>query len=141
MDDALRQRLVEAEERQDWTGALALLQEAADLSTAISPRIFFLGEQARVFEERLGDHLGAIECWRRIVELDASAVDALRELERLYLLTVQLDAALTVLHRQIELTRTSAEVAALWRKIAGVCEQLGDSAGARSALERAAEAG
>ncbi len=71
-------------ELEDWNGVINLLESRVARAAGAQEKVAFLARIARVYEDRQGDVNSAISTWQRVLEVDASVVEAYSELVRLF---------------------------------------------------------
>ncbi|MFZ9889426.1 MAG: tetratricopeptide repeat protein, partial [Myxococcota bacterium] len=113
-------RLYEAQER--WQDAVSVLQQRARMAGDEGATLRQLRETARILDERAGDLDGAIEAYRRILEMADQDAEALRGLANLYERREEWQSLIAILERQEEVAETLADKVALRARIAHLWE-------------------
>ncbi|MBK9070666.1 MAG: tetratricopeptide repeat protein [Myxococcales bacterium] len=80
-------------------------------------------EIGQVYDQRVGAYQQAIEAYRRVLEIDAANLTALRSLEELYDKTNQPQPYLEVLELQLDVSPTDSERVALYGRMAAAWEE------------------
>ncbi|HSC87494.1 MAG TPA: protein kinase [Polyangiaceae bacterium] len=127
-------------ERSGDFAALVVLLEARLAAQPRSEAVRTLCRIGEVESDRLGHPDAAVARYRRALEIDATNLDALRGLERLYTKQGKYRELIENLERQVEVAATPKQRITLLERIASVFEEefLDQKAAAR-ALERALE--
>lgn len=118
---AALERLYTRNER--WDELVGLYEKRLAATTETKPRIELLLSLAEIREDRLERLEGAAEAFREVLQLDASNLDALKGLERIYARRDQFKDLLGILERQLALATTARQTVALLERIAGLQEE------------------
>ena len=135
---ALRQLEGLFEQRRDYDRLTEILERQAQVATAAGENVLTLKLRlARIREEELQDHEGAIEALEEVVALEPTHVEALRSLERLFVETNDWERLRDVLERQLEAAESEGGEIELLRRLAQLSEnELDDTDTAVEAYER-----
>ncbi|HET8935911.1 MAG TPA: tetratricopeptide repeat protein [Polyangiales bacterium] len=109
--------------REQWQELVEVLRRK--VSAVEEPEEVLLAklELAEAYEERVADKSKAIEQYKRVLEVDAENLQALKGLERLYLGQQLFQDLLDVLERQLEVVQNERDQVVLLVRIAGMWEQ------------------
>lgn len=95
-------------ERKDWWSAARALATELRFVSDTSEALALNRQLARLSSEALGDQLGALAAWERVLDLKHDDFDALRALKTLYADLARLDDVVRVLRRLLELAPDDA---------------------------------
>ncbi len=125
-------------ERQNRHAELVAMYEQDLLQTSDREQIIStLNKMASIYEDRLGDLEHAIECMKRILELQSDHLPTLRNLARLYERAGRWQDLIQVHETEATLAGDTKQVLSLHHRNAEILEeQLKDRAGAIAAYER-----
>lgn len=99
------------------------LELEADKTTEIEQIVALLHRAGEVLADRVGDKSGAIERFRRVIELHRDNRPALASLGRLYHAAGRWEDLLDIYRRELELTPRGPESVALLQKMGDLCRE------------------
>jgi tetratricopeptide (TPR) repeat protein len=124
--------------QQRWRELYQTLEARVNLSLDPDEQASLLGQMANIAENMLDERDGAVELWRRVVELRPDDGDALDQLARLYHVGERWSDLVGVLERRIELSADPDEQLALYENLGVIWgERIGDEVQAMEAWRNA----
>lgn len=109
--------------REQWSELVEVLRRKVEAVSEPEEVLMAKLELAEAYEERVADKSKAIDQFRRVLEVDAGNLQALKGLERLYQGQHLWQDLLDVLERQLEVVQNDRDQVALLVRIAGMWEQ------------------
>jgi tetratricopeptide (TPR) repeat protein len=106
-----------------WAELLGLLAVRVQLENDPAQKLSWLLDVARVWDEKLGDAAQSEVAYRQMLEVDASSIDALEGLERLYRGAGDYDRELALLENELQLWPDHADY--VYSKMEGALHEAG----------------
>ncbi|MCP4502837.1 MAG: hypothetical protein GY822_23100 [Deltaproteobacteria bacterium] len=122
-DDALEMLIALYEHEERWWDAVGILERKAGASADAQGRVEALRRVARMLDGKANDIDGAVNAYRRILELDGKDFVVLQDLAELLERTERFQPLIGVLERHEEIAETSSEKHSVRYRIAGIWEQ------------------
>ena len=104
--DSSDRRVVESLERlflslEHWQDYLDILQQKVELTEDVEQKKSIMDTIGQTYQRELGDHVGAVETYQAILELDEGDLGAMRQLDQLFEFLEQWDDQLNLLNMQV----------------------------------------
>jgi|GEM_PF-1329569 len=122
-EDALEMLITLYEHEERWWDAVSIMERKVNAATDVQLRIEVLRRVARLLDAKANDIDGAVNAYRRILELDGNDFIALQDFAELLERHERFQPLIGVLERHEDIAETTSEKHAVRYRIAGIWEQ------------------